>query len=188
MQILFAHSTIGEPVATVHRDDGVVLQIPGNDRAHRVPHELACFATERCLGMSGGVFGSIAAGGVFPNMRLLSGKPRYDAADRSKRLLDANKRTLGLAELIADVVHRAVEEGDTTKVPVLARDAWAVLDSGAFPWTDEQVNEAVRDLLDLAEEWDAQGAVRVTWPERLVADVPAPKNTKRGRRRAERRH
>jgi hypothetical protein len=188
MQILFAHSTIGSAVATVHRDDGVVLQIPAHDRQHRVPHELACFATERCLGMTGGVFGSIAAGGVFPHMRLLSGKPRHDAAARSKRLLDANKRTLGLAELIADVVHRAVEQGDTTKVPVLARDAWSVLDSGPFPWTDEQVNEAVQDLLELTEEWEGQGAVRVTWPERLVAAVPAQRESKKGRRRAERRH
>ncbi|MEU4424759.1 hypothetical protein AB0F81_29415 [Actinoplanes sp. NPDC024001] len=188
MQILFAHSTVGSHVATVHRDDGVVLQLPGNDRSHRVPHELACFATERCLRMPDGVFGSIAAGGVFPQMRLLSGKPRYDAAARSKRLLEANKRALGLAELIAGVVHRAVEEGDTGKVPALAREAWALLDSGAFPWSDEQVNEAVRDLLELAEEWDEQGTVRVTWPEQLVAAVPAPREAKKGRRRAERRH
>ena len=182
MLVVFTHSTTGSTVATVHRSDGVIFQLPGFDRKYRVPHDLAHFVTERTLGMSGGVFGSIAAGGVFDNMRLVSGKPRHDAAARSKRLLEANKRTLGMAELLAGVVHRAVEEDDTGQAAVWVRKSWGSLEEGECPWTDAQVNEAVAALVDLAGEWEAQGTLRVTWPDSLVAPMPVPHGVKRGRR------
>ncbi|MFC7531085.1 hypothetical protein [Actinoplanes sp. GCM10030250] len=182
MLVVFAHSTTGSTVATVHRADGVVLQLPGYDRKYRVPHDLAHFATERSLGMSGGVFGSIAAGGVFSNMRLLSGKPRHDAAARSKLLLEANKRTLGLAEVIAGVVHRAVEEEETAQAVTWARKAHGAMAEGDFPWTDDQVRQAVQDLVELTVDWEAQGGLRLAWPEQLIAPMPVPHGVKRGRR------
>jgi hypothetical protein len=182
MLVVFAHSTTGSTVATVHRGDGVVLQLPGFDRRYRVPHDLAHFATERSLQMSGGVFGSIAGGGVFDTMKLVSGKPRHDAAARSKRLLEANKRTLGMAELLAGVVHRAVEHDEAEQAAVWARKSYGVLEEGASPWTDAQVDAAVAALGELAVEWEAQGTVRVTWPEHLVAAVPVPHGVRRGRR------
>jgi hypothetical protein len=182
MLVVFAHSTTGSTVATVHRSDGVVFQLPGFDRKYRVPHDLAHFVTERALGMSGGVFGSIAGGGVFDNMRLVSGKPRHDAAARSKRLLEANKRTLGMAEMLAGVVHRAVEDDDTGQAAVWVRKSWGSLQEGECPWTDEQVNEAVAALVELAEEWEAQGTVRVTWPDHLIAPMPAPHGVRRSRK------
>ncbi|MEV6303646.1 hypothetical protein AB0M02_29840 [Actinoplanes sp. NPDC051861] len=182
MLVVFAHSNTGSTVATVHRSDGVVLQLPGFDRKYRVPHDLAHFATERSLGMAGGVFGSIAGGGVFSNMRVLSGKQRHDAAARSKRLLDANKRTLTMAEVLAGVVHRVVEDDEAAKAPVLCRNAWGVIDPGEFPWADEQIAQAIRDLVEMSVDWEATGTVRVTWPESLVAPMPAPQGVKRGRR------
>ncbi|MEU4692869.1 hypothetical protein [Actinoplanes sp. NPDC023714] len=182
MLVLFAHSGTGSTVATVHRGDGVVLQLPGYDRKHRVPHDLAHFATERALGLTAGVFGAIAAGGVFANMRLVSGKPRHDAALRSRRLLEAHKRALTMAELIAGVVHRAVEEDEAGRAPVLVREAWVSFDGTECPWTDAQVTEAVTTLAELAEEWEAHGAVRATWPDDLVAPMPEAHGVKRGRR------
>ncbi|MEU8244199.1 hypothetical protein AB0C07_38595 [Actinoplanes missouriensis] len=182
MLVLFAHSGTGSTVATVHRGDGVVLQLPGYDRKYRVPHDLAHFATERALGMSAGVFGAIAAGGVFSNMRLVSGKPRHDAAQRSRQLLDANKRALTMAELLAGVVHRAVEEDEADRVTALVRDAWISFDGSDFPWSDEQVTEAAVTLAELAAEWEALGTVKAMWPDDLVAPMPVPHGVKRGRR------
>jgi hypothetical protein len=182
MLVLFAHSGTGSTVATVHRGDGVILQLPGYDRKYRVPHDLAHFATERALGMSAGVFGAIAAGGVFSNMRLISGKPRHDAAQRSRQLLDEHKRMLTTAELLAGVVHRAVESDEAERAPALVREAWVSFDGTDFPWTDAQVSDAVTALLELAVEWEAHGAVRATWPDDLVAPMPVPHGVKRGRR------
>ncbi|GGN66255.1 hypothetical protein GCM10010112_28460 [Actinoplanes lobatus] len=182
MLVVFAHSSTGSTVATVHRADGVVMQLPGHDRKYRVPHDLAHFATERALDISGGVFGSIAAGAVFANMRLAGGRPRHDASARSRRILDANKQTLGLAEVLAGVIHQVVETGDPAPVAPMIRNAYAVLDPGGFPWSDEQVGAAVRDLTELTAEWEAQGTLRVTWPDHLIAVPPPPRGVRRGRR------
>ncbi|MEV0902781.1 hypothetical protein [Actinoplanes sp. NPDC049802] len=182
MLVVFAHSSTGATVATLHRADGVVLQLPGYDRKFRVPHDLAHFATERALQMAGGLFGSVAAGGVFTNMRLVSGRPRHDAAARSKRVIDANKQTLGVAEVLAGVIHQIVETDDPAPAATMVRNAWGVLDPGVFPWTDEQVGTAVRDLTELTGEWEARGTLRLTWPDHLVAAAPPPRGVRRGRR------
>jgi hypothetical protein len=182
MLVVFAHSNTGSTVATLHRGDGVVLQSPGYDRKYRVPHDLAHFATERTFEMSGGVFGSVAAGAVFANMRVMSGRPRHDAAARSKRILDACKQSLGLAELLAGMVHHAVETGIPEQAPALVRKAWGALEPGDPPWPDDRVTEAVRLLTELAADFEAQGSVRAVWPDHLVADVPAPRGVRRGRR------
>ncbi|WIM93712.1 hypothetical protein ACTOB_005698 [Actinoplanes oblitus] len=182
MHVVFVRGATGSTVATVHRADGVSLQLPGYDRKHKVPHDLAHYATERALEMSGGVFGAIAGGGVFSNMRVVGGKPRHDAAARSKRLLDAHRDTLTMAELLAGVVHRAVEDGSADKTPAMVRDAWRSLGTGPFPWTDDHVEDAVRLLTELTVEWQARGTVRVTWPEHLTAPLPASGGIRRGRR------
>ncbi|WP_436530342.1 hypothetical protein [Actinoplanes sp. HUAS TT8] len=182
MHVVFIRGSTGSTVATVHRADGVSLLLPGYDRKYRVPHDLAHYATELALEMSGGVFGAIAGGGVFDNMRVVGGRPRHDAAARSKRLLDAHRQTLGTAELLAGVVHRAVEDGAAEQTPVLVRHAWDSFGTGPFPWTDDHVQRAVTTLTDLTTEWEAQGTVKVTWPAHLIAQVPEPRGIKRGRR------
>jgi hypothetical protein len=182
MLVVFAHSNTGSTVATLHRGDGVVLQLPGYDRRYRVPHDLAHFATERTFEMSGGVFGSIAAGAVFSNMRVLSGRPRHDAAARSRLVLDGCKQSLGLAELLAGMVHHAVETGIPGQAPALVRKAWGALETGEPPWPDERVAEAARVLSELAADFEAAGSVRVTWPDHLIAATPPARGVRRGRR------
>ncbi|KUL23361.1 hypothetical protein ADL15_46630 [Actinoplanes awajinensis subsp. mycoplanecinus] len=182
MQVVFVHGPTGSTVVTVHRADGVSLVLPGYDRKHRVPHDLAHFATERALEMSGGVFGAIAAGGVFGNMRVVGGKPRHDAAARSKLLLDAHRETLTRAEVLAGVVHRAVEEDAAEQAHLLVRTAWRDLATEPFPWSDDHVHEAVRTLDELSVEWEATGTVRVIWPDHLVATLPEARGVRRGRR------
>ena len=180
MLITFVRAVSGSTLATIRRGDGVVLELPGYDRKYRVPHDLAHAVTERELGMAAGVFGSIAGGGVFDNMRVVSGRPRHDAAERSKRLLAANKRPLGTAELLAGVVHDAVEHGATPYER--ARRSWGVLSTDPFPWTDQELDAAVAVLAELSVEFEATGKVSFTWPDRLVSRVPVPAGARRGRR------
>ncbi|MEU8658695.1 hypothetical protein [Actinoplanes philippinensis] len=166
----------------MRRGDGVVLQLPGYDRKYRVPHDLAHYATERTFEMAGGVFGSIAAGAVFSNMRVLGGRPRHDAAARSRRVLDGCKQSLGLAELLAGMVHHAVETGIPEQAPALVRKAWGALETGEPPWPGTRIAEAARLLTELAADFEAAGTVRVTWPDHLVPAAPTPKGVRRGRR------
>ena len=181
MLITFARALSGSTLATIRRGDGVVLELPGYDRKYRVPHDLAHAVTERELGMAGGVFGSIAGGGVFDNMRVVSGKPRHDAAERSRRLLAANKQSLGAAEILAGVVHDAVELGETSTVE-RARRGWGIFSTEPLPWSERQVTGAVAVLRELAVEFEATGKVVFTWPDRLTSPMPATAGTRRGRR------
>jgi hypothetical protein len=181
MLITFVRALSGSILATVRRGDGVVLELPGYDRKYRVPHDLAHAVTERELGMSGGVFGSIAGGGVFDNMRVVSGRPRHDAAERSKRLLIANKQTLGIAEVLAGVVHDAVEHGEKGTLD-RARRSWGIFTPEPFPWTGQEMAAAVNLLAESAVELEALGKLTFTWPDRLTSTVPVPASAKRGRR------
>ncbi|MFL6124736.1 hypothetical protein [Actinophytocola sp.] len=149
----------------VHRDDGVVLLLPAYDRKWRVPHDLAHLATERELRMTDGVFGSIAAGGVFPNMRVVSGRPRHDAKQRSERLLRENKRALGVAEVLAAVVHEAVEHRNRAELVQRARGAWGVLHEEPFPYPAYAVTAAADTLEELVAGWTGR-TFEVEWVSR----------------------
>jgi hypothetical protein len=182
MLITFARVEGGSTVATIRRHDGVVLELPGYDKKYRVPHDLAHAVTERRLGMSGGVFGSIAGGGVFSNMRVLAGRLRHDAADRSSRLLEANKSTLGVAEVMAAVVHDAVEYDRAATALPDARRVWGVLSGDPFPWSEQDLTDAIDQLARLATDYDRDGLVHLEWPDRLASQVPDRPAHRRGRR------
>jgi len=181
MRIVFARAARGESVATIHRNDGVVVELPSFSRKHRVPHDLAHAVAEREFGLADGVFGSIAAGAMFDNMRVVAGRPRHDAAARSGRILATNRRALTLAELMAGVLHRAVEGNAGIRATDDARRNWGSLRQDPFPWTDEQVITAGDALRDLAGRWATLGAgdgLEFRWPDRLIAPVP-PETTRR---------
>jgi hypothetical protein len=182
MRVTIARTATGSTCATIRRDDGVVLELPGFDRKYRVPHDLAHAVTERALGLPRRVFGSIAGGGVFDNMRVVAGRrPRPGAADRSRRLLAANKRELGQAELMAGIIHRGVEH-HADPLPE-AKQAWRAFMTGEFPWSDATLRAAVAALTALADTYNKTGSVELTWPARLASPVPsaAPQHP-RGRR------
>ncbi len=115
-------------------------------------------------------------------MRVVAGRrPRHDAAGRSRRLLAANKRELGVAELLSGIVHHGVEHGTDPLTP--AKDAWRSLLPVPFRWTDDEFRTAVTDLTALADDYSRGGALELTWPARLTSPVPAARPAHpRGRR------
>ncbi|MFG1603419.1 hypothetical protein [Actinoplanes sp. NPDC049265] len=164
----------GSTLATIRRGDGVVVGLPGHDRRHRIPHDLAHLVAERELGIRDGVFGSIASGGMFDNMHVVAGRPRHDAAERSKRLLDSNKRWLGIAELMADAVQHAAESGIPADAAFAARRFWTAFNTEPFPWADADLAGAVTVLIGLAETFGDTGKLEMPWPARLTKPVPPP--------------
>ena len=178
MHVTIVRTATGSTCATIRRDDGVVLELPSYDRTFRVPHDLAHAVTERALGLSRGVFGSIAGGGVFDNMRVVAGRrPRHDAAERSRRLLAANKVELGQAELIAGIMHKGVEHHADPLAQ--AKEAWHDVMTDPFPWSDDEFRAAAADLAALADVYNATGTVEFTWPSRLTSPVPPAADKKR---------
>src|SRR5690348_1072919 len=120
--------------STIHRDDGIVVLLPGFDRKYRVPHDLAHLVTEREFRLTDGVFGSIADGALFTNMRVISGRLRHDPRQRSQKVLRANGPGIGVAELLAAAVHGAVERREPGRVFEIASRGWASLRVDPFPY------------------------------------------------------
>jgi len=179
---MVVRTATGSTCTTIRRADGVVVELPGFDRKYRVPHDLAHVVTERALGLSRGVFGSIAGGGVFDNMRVVAGRrPRHDAADRSRRLLAANKTELREAELLSGIVHDGVEH-HIDPLPG-AKQGWRAFATGPFPWSDAEFRAVAADLAVLADAYHEAGSIELTWPGRLTSPVPpAARAHSRGRR------
>ncbi|HET9142265.1 hypothetical protein [Actinophytocola sp.] len=152
----------------VHRPDGAVVFVPSFDRKHRVPHDLAHVATESALGIEDGVFGSIMAGALMGDMRVVSGGRRHDARQRSEKILRANtaSRALTVAEVLAAVVHDAVESGKRGDLHGWARRHWGSVRQEPFPYTAAQLAAARRLLEELAARWaelPAEGELEVDW-------------------------
>jgi hypothetical protein len=186
MRIVFTRVGEGGSLATIHRHDGVVVELPSYSVTHKVPHDLAHAVAEREFGLADGVFGSIAAGVMFDNMRVVAGRPRHDAAARSRRLLAANKDALTLAELMAGVLHQQMEGGAETSAVAKARHDWGIVRQEPFPWPEARVTAAVDTLRERAREWRTLGegeSLEFEWPDRLVRPVSAGKTAgRRGRR------
>jgi hypothetical protein len=181
MLIEFVRVDGGSTVATIHRRDGVVVELHGYDRKHRVPHDLAHAVTERELGLADGVFGSIAGGVMFKSMRVVDGRPRYDAAERSRRILAANGGALTTAEVMAGIVHDAVEYAGGGRASAQGRIDWGIVRPDPHPWTDEQIGGAIRALTDLMTVWERDGRIQLTWPDRLTSTASAQPGVKRSR-------
>jgi hypothetical protein len=185
MRIAFMPVTQGESTAMIYRNDGVVVALPSFSRKHPVPHDLAHAVAEREFGLVDGVFGSIGAGAMFHNMRVVAGRPRHDAVARSKRILAANTEAIIVAEIMAGVLQHAVDGTAETKAAQSARHDWGIVREDPFPWTDTQVNTAVDTLRELGRRWVALSrgeGLEFLWPDRLIETVPAGKARRRSRR------
>lgn len=182
MLVTYRAESPRECSTVVRRADGVVLSLPPAGRKWRVPHDMAHAATEIALRMRDGVFGTIAAGGLFDGMRVLEGRTRHDAAARSERLLKANAASLTDAELLAWVIHDSVERHEDQPPWEAIRRVWASRHPEPPPWTQQQVAEAQELLRDLDRRWHshARDGVELVFPDDLAADVPpAPRHDRR---------
>jgi hypothetical protein len=178
MLLTFRAQGSNECVTTAERPDGVVVGLPPAGRKWRVPHDMGHAATEMALGLRDGIFGTIAAGGMFGGMTVLEGKPRHDAAARSERLLKANSSSLGDAELLAGVIHHSVEKESEQSPWEWFQRTWASRHAEPLPWTLDDVTAAQDLLRELERKWRKHGreGVELEFPKELVSEVPlAPK-------------
>lgn len=174
MRIVFTRVPRGESIATIYRPDGVVVELPSFSRKHRVPHDLAHAVAERELGLARGIFGSLAAGALFSNARVVSGRQRYDAAQRSDRILRANSIDLGRSELLGGALGQVVEAGRLADICARVRHDWAILHTEPCPYSDRQLRDAALTLDRLGQAWQqlrpGEG-MDFAWPRRLISPV-----------------
>ena len=91
--------------SVIERDDGVVYRMKEFTRAGiELPHDLRHFVVERELGITNGIWGGITAGMVYTSMDHVRGRRPPHSAERSDRLMRAQRQPLMRAELLANLV------------------------------------------------------------------------------------
>lgn len=109
MDIIFTRSSDRWDQTVVRRGDGVSLSVPVFGPLAPIPHDLAHYVVEVELGLDDGFWGSVAAGAIFDGMRIIGGRQRPHAKERSRAVLAANQRGVLRAEVLVDVAVRAMK-------------------------------------------------------------------------------
>lgn len=154
----------------LHRADGVVVAFEGGafnkvgGKAGEVPHDLAHLVVEDELGLGSGVWGVLAAGGLFRHATVVSGRQAPHAARRGRQVIDAAGDQIMQAEILTRAVCDALV-GAGPADPAAIRRA-----IGERWWSDALTADAIaraRDRLrDGGTRWAALApgeALAETW-------------------------
>jgi hypothetical protein len=159
MRITFRRFPGGvDSYSEIERDNGAVFRMTEFTRGGaRLPHDLRHLIVELELGVTDGIWGTIADGGMYTSMRFAGGhRLPHDAARKSDALKKARHHRIGRAELFANLA-----------------ESIAALDSPA----DAQVREIIRRhlaVVPLSEPGqDPARVVELPPPATLVAAAVA---------------
>jgi hypothetical protein len=157
--------------SVLHRADGVLVELDGGSynrvggRAGEVPHDLAHLVVERELGLERGVWGVLAAGGLFRGATVIAGRQRPHAARRAREILGASVEQLNQAEVLTRAVCDLSLRDRAD--PAALRSA-----AGARWWspavTPDALLRAFAGLREGGERWaalEAGGTLHLTWTQ-----------------------
>ncbi|MBJ7518922.1 MAG: hypothetical protein JHC84_04425 [Solirubrobacteraceae bacterium] len=157
-EIVFVKGATRRYRSVLHRADGVEVELDGGaynrvgGPAREVPHDIAHLIVEDELGLERGVWGVLAAGGLFRGASILAGRQRPHAARHAGEILAAAVEQLNQAEVLVRVACdlSLVDRPD----PHAARGA-----SGDRWWSDAVTADALRAcfarLRDAGAAWSA---------------------------------
>ena len=171
MDIVFTRSNDRADQTLVTRRDGVRLLVPVYGRLEPIPHDLAHYLVESELDLQDAFWASVAAGAVFAGMRIVGGRQRPHAKERSREVLAANHQGILLAELMVDALLHTAKGGRLG-------DALLPIDSALVRTAAERDALVARlhPALDiLCAQWGEMpfgGTLRVVWPDRRPARWP----------------
>ncbi|MBI1929198.1 hypothetical protein HYR99_33750 [Candidatus Poribacteria bacterium] len=156
MTITFKKGHLRSYSATVLRDDGVELKVPGYDRKYLLPHDLAHYIIERELGLQRGFWGCVAVGAILPGMTMISGRQPPRAAARSKSVMkEAGQHGTEaevLVSVLLDIMHKGLDKNWSAASAILSK-AWKPVKPSCGPLTVEEVRTICQMLRDAQEQW-----------------------------------
>jgi hypothetical protein len=132
MRITFRRFPSGvDSYSEIERDDRAVFRMAEFTRGGaRLPHDLRHLVVELELGVTDGIWGTIADGGIYTSMRFAGGhRLRHDAARKSDALKKARHHRIGRAELFANIAESiaALESPTDAQVREIIRRHLAVV-------------------------------------------------------------
>jgi len=158
----------------LHRADGVQVLLDGGaynrvgGPAGEVPHDIAHLVVESALGLDRGVWGVLAAAGLFRGASILSGRQGPHAARRADEIRRAAREQLNQAEVLVRAVCDLAAAGAAADLDGL-RAA-----TGPRWWsetaTPDRVGAAIERLQELGGSWaglPVGGRLDLDWPSPL---------------------
>ena len=153
----------------LRRADGVEVELEGGSYnrlgTRELPHDIAHLIVEDELRLARGLWGVLAAGGLFPNMTIHAGRQKPHTARHGREVVAASVEQLNQAEILVRVVCDSAAAG-TVDLRGRTGDRW---------WSEALTADAVTRALDRLERaaddgvrLQPGGSLRFTWtsPER----------------------
>ncbi|MGD9573500.1 MAG: hypothetical protein AB7V62_16605 [Thermoleophilia bacterium] len=138
----------------LHRDDGVTVEFDGGawnrvgGPARELPHDLAHLIVEDELGLRRGVWGVLAAGGMFRHARVVAGRRRPHATATGRTVIRESDDEITRAEMLVRAVCDVGAGADARGLRAAVGERW---------WSDaltpEAADRAVARLRAAAEDW-----------------------------------
>lgn len=159
----------GRRYRSVMYRDGLVIELDGGGYnqvggpARELPHDLAHFVVEDRLGLDAGLWGILAAGGMFEHTKVIEGRRPPHAADRAQAVVDGAGDRLSQAEMLTRFVCDIALDGadrDVQRLKAAAGERWW------RPTTADELASACRALRETSVRWRdlrAGEALRVSW-------------------------
>jgi hypothetical protein len=140
------------------RDDKVIVQVPGFDRPTWLPHDLAHYIVEHRLGLKQGFWGRVAAGAIFPGMKVLEGRQPPHAAGHSRAAVREFPRIGTEAEVLvaffAEIAQQQLER-DWPLAQKKLRQVWQADQPGNNLLGHSEVRQVCLELRDFQQQWQA---------------------------------
>lgn len=182
LDVVFVKGPARRYRSVLRRADGVEVEMEGGaynriaGHPGEVPHDIAHLVVEDELGLERGVWGVLAAGGLFRRASVIAGRRRPHAAERAHEILRSAVEQLNQAEILT----RAVCDLSLTGAADLRALRAA---TGARWWapaaTDAALTRAFARLGEAGARWaelPPGGTLHFTWTP--------PGGAQRGRRRS----
>jgi hypothetical protein len=156
--------------SVLHRRDGLLIELDGGGYnkvggdGRELPHDLAHFIVEDALGLDAGLWGVIAAGGMFKHTKVIAGRRPPHAAKRAQAVVDRAGDRLSQAEMLTRAVCDLTLDGgdpDLDRLRAAVGNRWW---SPAI--TVDGLASACRNLQDAGIRWRelrSGEALRVWW-------------------------
>jgi hypothetical protein len=157
MDVIFTRTGKKAYTTLAHRDDGVTLEVQSFDRTSTIPHDIAHFVVERELRLERGFWGSVSAGAMFESVRVLSGRRRPHASDRSRAVIKGAGQQLAEAETWVAKMLEITEQGlenDWSAASAILNAGWRPRKSSRSPITAEEVSRCCAALRKVQQQWE----------------------------------
>ncbi len=172
------HRGEGRPYfAIACRGDGARVRLNGGSYVHLdppLPHDLAHFVVEDELRLTAGVWGVIAAGGLFAQSSVVAGRQRPHAAERAREVIKRAGDRLTQAEVLVRILCEVAQAGDERDPRVLDRIPEGRRPRGLSP---HQVALTCEHLREAARKWSAVSvgdSLDVVWSAPADASLAGP--------------